>query len=110
MPHSIEKLAEDILTALADLEQFTRGQIYDNFTENRLLQAAVEREIEIIGEALVRIRNLDQVLFETIPDGHRIIGMRNIIAHGYDSIDTAIVWHAATTHAPQLKPAIQALR
>lgn len=110
MPHSIEKLAEDILTALTDLEQFTRGQTYDDFIENRLLQAAVEREIEILGEALVRIRNLNQTLFDTIPDGHRIIGMRNIIAHGDDSIDMTIVWHAATHHAPKLKATVAKFR
>ena len=55
-------------------------------------QAAVERKFEIIGEALNRIRSSDENLLERIRDCRRIISFRNILAHGYDTIEERIVW------------------
>jgi uncharacterized protein with HEPN domain len=63
---------------------------------------AVERDFEIIGEALNRIKNTDSELLENISEHRRIIGFRNILIHGYDNIDEAIVWQAVTNHLPIL--------
>jgi len=65
-------------------------------------QRAVERDFEIIGEALNRIRKIDEDLLEQIPDYHRIIGFRNILIHGYDMVDEKIVWNAVKNHLPAL--------
>lgn len=74
-----------------------------------ILQAAVERKFEIIGEALTRVRALDPDLMVRITDANRIIGMRNIIAHGYDVIDADIMWSALRDHLPALRSEVELL-
>ena len=86
MPHSKEKLFEDILIAIKDIESFSKGKTFGDYKSDRLLRSAIERQLEIIGEALYRIRALDESQFHSITDAHRIICMRNILAHGYDVI------------------------
>ena len=74
-----------------------------------MVQAAVERKFEIIGEAINRIKRLDASLVEAIPGYERIIGFRNIISHGYDIIDSEIVWNAIQEHLPTLISRVDAL-
>lgn len=57
------------------------------YLDSRRDALAIERLFEIIGEALVRIRDQDPEVFDRITDGHAIIGVRNVIAHGYDVVD-----------------------
>jgi len=98
MPHSIEKPVEDALNAIAELRSFTAGKSYDDVIKDRGLQLIIERLFEIIGEALYRLRNLDETTFEQIQNGHRIIGTRNLLAHGYDIVDHEVLWAAATKY------------
>lgn len=79
---------------------------YQNKT---VTKRAVERDFEIIGEALNRIRNTDEELLGKISEHHRIIGFRNILIHGYDIVDETIVWQAATNHLPILISEIKQL-
>ena len=103
MRHSREKLTADLIMACEDIGDFCKNQTYEAFKENRLLQAAVERKVEILGEALNRISQTSQEwLEETIPEFRRIIGLRNIIAHGYDVVDYDILWDVATNYVPPL--------
>ena len=99
MPHSIQKLVEDALTGCAELRHFTAGKSYEDLVNDRGLQLIIERLFEVIGEALYRLRNLDESTFDQIQNGHRIIGTRNLLAHGYDIVDHEILWVAATTVA-----------
>ncbi len=61
---------------------------------DRGLQLIIEREFEIIGEALARLRRLDESAFDRLSHGHRIIGTRNLLAHGYDIVEHVILWDA----------------
>lgn len=70
----------------------------------------LEREFEILGEALYRLRNIDPDSFESIPSGHRIIGMRNILAHGYDRVDYQVLWDAATKELGTLREHIESIQ
>jgi uncharacterized protein with HEPN domain len=63
------------------------------YLENRLLRQAVERNFEIIGEALNRLRLADAETAGRIGETPRIVAFRNILAHGYDTIDHEIVWY-----------------
>jgi uncharacterized protein with HEPN domain len=72
------------------------------YQKSRITQRAVERDFEIIGEALNRIRQIDAQLIEKVSEYHRIIGFRNILIHGYDIIDEMIVWKAVENHLPIL--------
>ena len=103
MPHSIQKLVEDALNACAELRSFTAGKSYDDVSKDRGLQLIIERLFEVIGEALYRLRNLGEATFDQIQNGHRIIGTRNLLAHGYDIVDHEILWVAATKYLGPLE-------
>lgn len=103
MPHSLQKLIEDAQTACTELRGFLSGKTYDDVLNDRGLQLIIERLFEVIGEALYRLRNLDELAFEQIENGQRIIGTRNLLAHGYDVVDHEILWVAATQYLDQLE-------
>ena len=91
------------LQAVRALRRFTSGASEEEYLTDLMLRSAVERQIEILGEALNRVRRADPQAADQIPDIHRIIGMRNIIAHEYGSVDDRLVWAAATTHVVALE-------
>ncbi len=92
----------DVLQAAEEIQDFVCGMDFKAYQNNAVTKRAVERDFEIIGEALNRIKNTDSELLETISGHHRIIGFRNILIHGYDVVDEAIVWQAVTNHLPIL--------
>jgi len=100
----LNKLYFDILQASRDLEQFTQGKSFVDFDNDRLLQVAVERCFEIIGEAVARLAREFPEEAEEIPNFRRIIGLRNILAHGYDVVDHRVLWD--TLHA-EIAPLIK---
>lgn len=102
MNDEIRKSLFDILQAAEEIEDFVRGMDINEYRKNLVTQRAVERDFEIIGEALNRIKKIDEELIERITEHHRIIGFRNILIHGYDIIDEMIVWKAVTNHLPIL--------
>ncbi|MDZ7693823.1 MAG: HepT-like ribonuclease domain-containing protein [Balneolaceae bacterium] len=68
-----------------------------------MLQLAIKREFEIIGEALHRLSRIEEsALSVKIPEYRKIIDFRNIIAHGYDIIDEAAMWDFAVNRVPEL--------
>jgi len=73
-----------------------------------LLQLAIEREFEIIGEALSRLEKVDpETLADKIPEYRKIIDFRNILAHGYDIIDVAAMWDFVQNRVPELLKKVQ---
>jgi len=108
-PPDIKKYLFDVVTAAQSIEQYTADLEFADFAANDMVQAAVERKFEIIGEALSRISRLDDSLLEGISEHERIIGFRNVIIHGYDTIDVDIVWDAVINHLPKLKQQAQQL-
>lgn len=69
-----------------------RGKSLDDYRRDELLRSGVERKFEIIGEALNRIKRDDPNVLDKIHEQRSIISFRNILAHGYDTIDDLIVW------------------
>ena len=67
-----------------------------------MLRSAVERQLEIAGEALRQLRGVDPELAARIPEITRVVGFRNVLAHGYDVVDDEVAWKAATVDAPKL--------
>jgi uncharacterized protein with HEPN domain len=59
--------------------------------------SAVERQFEIIGESLNRLSRIDPPTAANVPDLPRIVAFRNVLVHGYATIDDALVWEVATT-------------
>ena len=106
---SIRKHLLDLQQVMGELEQFGRGKSLDDLLADRALQRVFEREFEILGEAMNRLLRSDPALETKITSARRIIGLRNILSHGYDSIDHRILWAAATDHLPLLKHEIERL-
>lgn len=70
---------------------------------------ATERQMELIGEALGKLRAIDAALAERIPNVHRVIAMRNVLVHGYLIVNSRVVWLAATQSVPELVPVLEHL-
>ena len=85
------KLLEDIRSAADFVKAATQGLAQEQFQQDRLLRQAVERSFEIIGEAIRRLEKDDPDTAACIADYRRIIAFRNVLIHGYDVIDPAIV-------------------
>jgi uncharacterized protein with HEPN domain len=103
------KYLEDIRDAAAFVLEVTRDIDLPQYLENRLLSQAVERNFEIIGEALNRLRRTDPKTADHIGETPRIVAFRNILAHGYDTIDHEIVWHLIRQDLPDLLQTVEHL-
>ncbi len=74
-----------------------------------LCQSAVERQLEIAGDALGQLRKLDAVLFGKIPDGDLVVAFRNVLAHGYATLDHRRVYEIASIRAGELLKTLETL-
>lgn len=108
MQLDIKKYLYDINESILSIENFLKGnKDFTSYESNKMLRRAVEREFEIIGEAMNRINKLDDSI--SISSKMHIIGMRNRVIHGYDKIDNAIIWGTIIRHLPKLKLEIEQL-
>ena len=103
MDDLIKKHLQDILTAIEEVEGFfgNAPKVYDDFYSNLCLRRAVERNIEIIGEAMNRILKVDKDI--AITNSRKIVDARNYIIHGYDSLSVDILWSMVINHLPKLR-------
>ncbi len=103
MDDNIKKSLEDILYAIDEIELFfvSIPKQYDEFLNNTLLRRAVERNIEVIGEAMNRILKADSNI--SITNTRQIVDTRNYIIHGYDTLVPDILWSIVINHLPLLK-------
>ncbi len=81
----------------------TARETFDTYLDNQLLRYAVERNFEIIGEAIRRIRDLDPESAQRIKAAKEFIAFRNVLIHVYDDIDHARVWQVIQESLPRLK-------
>jgi len=109
MQREIKKYLFDIMQAIEEIESYLLKKTYQDFTKGTIIQSAVERKFEIIGEALSRIHKLDEKVLGNITDARKIIGFRNVIIHGYDILDSKIIWDATQYNLPKLKEEIKKL-
>lgn len=99
----------DVRGAADRIAAFTDGLDEVAYLLDDLRRSAVERQLEIIGEALNNLRRVDAETASQIPNVHRIIGLRNVLAHGYAVVDDRVVWAAASTRVPELRDAVDRL-
>jgi len=109
MDERCAKYLFDVKLAIESLHEFCAEIDAEKYHASLLVRSAVERQFEIIGEALARIRRVDPTLFERIGDAEKIVGLRNIIAHGYDVVDDAILWNAYVEKIPLLQSSVNTL-
>ena len=103
------KLLYDIKIAIDEIDSYfeTEAKSYKNYKTNSILRRAIERNLEIIGEAMNRLLKENPEF--TIENAIRIIGLRNQIIHGYDSVSDENLWGIVTIHLPKLKAEINSL-
>lgn len=92
----------DIKRALALLAEFTAGKEFVDYAGDAMRRAAVERQLEVVGEALAQLAKLDPAIAEGISEFRRIIAFRNILIHGYADVDDRLVWAVVETKLPVL--------
>jgi uncharacterized protein with HEPN domain len=111
MRPEILKLVYDVEQASSLILDFTEGKSLDDYNEDVLLRSGVERQFEIIGEALSNALKIDSSFADSITGAKKIISFRNIIIHGYAAIDNARVWEIIKINLPVLhKEAEEILR
>jgi uncharacterized protein with HEPN domain len=108
-PLEARKYLFDMLQACELLLQFTSGKGFEDYANDALLRSAVERQFEIIGEALGQALRVDSSLTDEISDSERIIAFRNRLIHGYASVSDAVVWGVVETNLATLHREVQAL-
>jgi uncharacterized protein with HEPN domain len=104
-----QKYLYDILSSCEFLLKFTRDKTVEDYTDDRAFRSAVERELQIIGEALMQLDKVSPETAMQIPNYLNIIGFRHILVHGYDSLNPATVWNVIETKLEGLKTTIQSL-
>ena len=82
----------DAREAIDAVAVFTSGKTRDDFQQDIMLRSAVERQFEIVGEALSQLSRRDPALASQIPDLRQIVAFRNILVHDYAIVDTDRVW------------------
>jgi uncharacterized protein with HEPN domain len=102
-------LLADAQDAVRHILEFVRDRDLDDYLGDAMLRSAVERQFEILGEALRRLRLVDPELTDRIPDLRRIIDFRNILAHGYEVIDDVLVWRTIRDDVPSLESLLSSL-
>lgn len=108
MEKQVNKLLSDVLSCIGRIEQFTEEiHVFEEYQANALVQNAVERNVEIIGEAMNSLLKISPEI--NITSARKIVNTRNLLIHGYDSVDTATVWVIIRKHIPVLKEEISRL-
>ena len=109
MDSEIKTWLFDALQSITEIESYfqDKPKIFEEYSKDIKTKRAVERDIEIIGEAINRILRKGEP-FE-VENGQKIIGVCNRIAHGYDKISDDLIWSIVINHLPKLKAEITIL-
>lgn len=107
MDNEIKTWLFDILNSINEIESFfiDKSKIFEDYEKDILLKRAIERNIEIIGEAMNRILKKDVDI--EISNSRKIVDIRNRIIHGYDSVSDDVVWSVVIKYLPILKNEVQ---
>ena len=99
---------EDILTAIKDIKEFTKGMTFESFEEDKKTVQAVTRSLEIIGEAANAIPQELKSKYTNLP-WRDMISLRNKVLHEYFGVDTEILWQTITEDLLPLKQKVEKL-
>lgn len=108
-PERTLKTLEDVRDAASFILESVESGSGEDYFRNRLLRQAVERNFEIIGEAMGRLAREDPETAKLISDYERIIAFRNVLIHGYDLVNDELVWDTVRSKVPALLAEVEAL-
>lgn len=109
MNEKVLKCLYDIKFAIEEVDSFFVGRAkkFEEYSTDILLKRAIERNLEIIGEAMNRILKENPEI--EIDNARRIIGLRNQIIHGYDTVSDENIWGIIMIHLPKLQKEVDSL-
>lgn len=109
MNPKVFKYLEDVLVAIEEIQCTVnkRGALYAVFLEDYVFRKFIERNIEIIGEAVNRILKIDAQI--SITHARKIVDCRNYVIHAYDSLNNEVLWAIVINHLPLLKEEVMAI-
>ena len=103
-----KKLLADISLGILSIDGHLEGRrILDEYIKNKTKRRAVERELEIIGEAVSRLLKINPVI--SISYARQIIDLRNKVIHAYDNVNNIVIWSIIMNHLPILKLEVEQL-
>jgi uncharacterized protein with HEPN domain len=103
MRNTVQKRLLDAREACRAIQAFVAGCSFGDYEQDLKLRSAVERQFEIIGEALNRAATEEPGLVDLVPEVRRVVALRNRVIHGYDSVDDELLWQACHVHVPRLE-------
>ena len=109
MAHDPRAFLWDAADAAAAVAGFIAGRTQADYLADRMLRSAVERQCEIVGEALNRLSRAAPEIAARIPELSRAVAFRNLLIHGYATVDDATVWRTVTEDLPALAGHVGAL-
>ena len=109
MQRDPKSLLWDAREAADVIATITASKSFADFDQDIILRSAVERQFEVVGEALAQLARLDAAMAAKVPDLREIVAFRNVLIHGYAVIDRARVWRVVEENLPQLRLALAAL-
>lgn len=106
MTDKTPKLLVDALDAIQCAREFVAGVSLSQYAEDKMRRSAVERQLEILGEACARLARMNPALLQSITDLKLAIDLRNRIIHGYDAVDDEMVYLTVTQDLEPLQLAM----
>lgn len=97
------KYLQDILNACELISTFVASKSFEEYRDDLLLRSAVERQLEIIGEAVGNVLRIEPLLESKIDHARRIVGLRNRLIHAYSDISAELVWGIIETYLTELR-------
>lgn len=108
MMQEVKKLLVDIEQSALNIDVHLEGRrIFEEFAENITKRRAIERELEIIGEATNNLLKLDSSM--ALTGARKIVNLRNRVIHAYDDVDETIIWKVIVMDIPALLREVQQL-
>lgn len=104
-----KKFLHDVFQAAEKISKFVANKNIGDYASDDLLKSGVERQFEVMGEALNQLSKIDRAVVEKVSDYQKIISFRNILIHGYTDIDDRLVWNIVETKLPAVLQEVKAL-
>ena len=109
MTRDREKFVFDVFESSRYLAQFTADETLDRYVNDRAFRRVIERELQIIGEALMQLKKLDPKVVARFSESERIIAFRHVLVHGYHELDGGLVWNILKQKLPALQRELEVL-
>ena len=106
MDDKSKKYLSDILESINSINSYLQGKRdFNLYLQNKMIRRSVEREVEIIGEAVNRLLKINPQI--EISAASKIVDQRNLVIHAYDSVNNEMIWSVVVKHLPLLKNEVE---